>query len=204
MKSHPSHSGFLIEEVDPREKAADQLLKRAGIKSVPVPVDQVAQFLGAQVRYAAFEDSLSGLLYREESEDGAEVATVIGVNVSHPPRRRRFTIAHEIGHLALEHLAQAEFDPLHIDRKFPCLPRDGTSAQGVNRLEIEANGFAAALLMPAKQLRQDFRKWKTDSIECFDYEDDELASALAKRYNVSLQAMIIRLTRLSLIESDGS
>ena len=192
-----------IEETDPREKAAVQLLKRAGIKSVPVPIEQIAKFMDAQLRYAAFEDDLSGLLYREEVEGGNDVVTVIGVNVSHPPRRRRFTIAHEIGHLVLNHLDKTGFDPLHIDRKFPCLPRNGTSAKGVNRLEIEANSFAAALLMPAKQLREDFKKFRADSIECFDYEDDELASALAKRYNVSLQAMIIRLTRLGLIEGDN-
>lgn len=196
--NQPKHR---VEETDPREKAAAQLLKRAGITSVPVPVEQIAKFVDAQLRYAAFEDDLSGLLYREESEDGGDVATVIGVNVSHPPRRRRFTIAHEIGHLMLNHLERAEFDPLHIDRKFPCLPRNGKSAEGVNRLEIEANGFAAALLMPAKQLREDFKRYRADSIECFDYEDDELASALAKRYNVSLQAMVIRLTRLGLIET---
>lgn len=194
-----NQSNSRIEDSDPREKAAAQLLKRAGITSVPVPVEQIAKFVDAQLRYAAFEDDLSGLLYREGSEDGGGVATVIGVNVSHPPRRRRFTIAHEIGHLMLNHLNEAEFDPLHIDRKFPCLPRNGKSAQGVNQLEIEANGFAAALLMPAKQLREDFKKYRADSIECFDYEDDELASALANRYNVSLQAMVIRLTRLGLI-----
>ncbi len=189
-----------IENWDRKEKEAARLLKSAGIDTVPVPVEEVARFLGVEVRYAAFDDDLSGLLYREETEDGQEVATVIGVNSAHPPRRRRFSIAHEIGHLALDHLQHAEFEELHIDRKFACLPRNGRSAQGIDALEIEANGFAAALLMPAKPLREDFKKFKADSIECFDYEDDELASALAKRYNVSLQAMLIRLSRLGLIQ----
>ena len=195
-----STSQIPVEKWDKREKEAQALLKRAEIDVLPVPLEQIARCLNVQVRYAAFDDGLSGLIYREETDDGEEIATVIGINSAHPPRRRRFSLAHEIGHLVMGHLKKAEFQTLHIDRKFACLPRNGRSAQGTNALEIEANGFAAALLMPAKQLREDFKKFKADSIECFDYEDDELASALAKRYNVSLQAMIIRLIRLGLIE----
>lgn len=191
-----------VEDWDEREKAARRFLKRADSQVIPVPVEQLAAVAGAQVRHAAFDDDLSGLLYREQTDDGDIIATIIGVNSAHPPRRRRFSIAHEIGHLELGHLEKTEFETLHIDRKFACLPRNGRSAQGRDTLEIDANAFAAALLMPAKALREDFKKFQSDSIECFDYEDDELAQALAKRYNVSLQAMIIRLTRLGLIEDN--
>lgn len=55
--------------------------------------------------------------------------------------------------------------------------------------------------MPKRFLRHDFEKFRADSIEFFDIEDGELASALAERYKVSLQTMIIRLTKLSLIET---
>lgn len=189
-----------VENWDIKEIKAAKLLKEVGISALPIPVEQIAYHLNIKVQYAAFDDDLSGLIYREETDDGEEITTVIGINSAHPPRRRRFSLAHEIGHFVLGHLKKAEFETLHIDRKFACLPRNGRSSEGTNSLEIEANGFAAALLMPAKQLREDFKKFKADSIECFDYEDDELASALAKRYNVSLQAMIIRLTRLALIE----
>lgn len=189
-----------IENWDVKEIKARKLLIEAGLTTLPIPVEQIAHHLNIKVQYAAFDDDLSGLIYREETDSGKEIVTIIGINSAHPPRRRRFSLAHEIGHFVLGHLKRAGFETLHIDRKFACLPRNGRSSEGTNSLEIEANGFAAALLMPANQLREDFKKFKADSIECFDYEDDELASALAKRYNVSLQAMIIRLTRLGLIE----
>lgn len=189
-----------IESWDPNEKEAAKLLRAASLEIVPVPVERLAKYLNAQVQFAPFEGDLSGLIYREEDDNGAIVATIIGVNSSHAPTRRRFTLAHEIGHLYLGHLDSAAIGQMHIDRKFPFKARNARSAQAVDPQEIDANAFAAALLMPAKLLREDFKKFRADSIECFDYEDDELASALAERYKVSLQAMLIRLTRLGLIE----
>lgn len=56
--------------------------------------------------------------------------------------------------------------------------------------EIEANGFAAELLMPAFMLEHD-----VEEADPF-IEDDELTSWLADRYEVSLQAMAIRLGNL--------
>ena len=53
--------------------------------------------MGALVRYAPFDGQMSGLLHR--SEDGNRA--VIGVNSRHPTVRQRFSIAHELGHLAL-------------------------------------------------------------------------------------------------------
>jgi hypothetical protein len=188
----------LLENRDPNEKAAAQLLKSTGLQTVPVPVERIAKYLGAQVQFAPFDGDLSGLIYREEDEAGAPVATIIGINSSHAPTRRRFTLAHEIGHFVLGHLDGETLGQMHIDRKFKA--RDARSSQAVDPQEIDANAFAAALLMPAQLLREDFKKFRFDSIECFDYEDDELASALAERYNVSLQAMLIRLYRLGLVD----
>ena len=68
--------------------------------------------------------------------------------------------------------------------------RDGLSSLAVDPEEIEANGFAAELLMEASIVEA--------AIEEADplYEDDELASWLADRYDVSLQAMASRLGNL--------
>ena len=62
--------------------------------------------------------------------------------------------------------------------------------QAVDFDEIEANGFAAELLMPTEVLERELQG--TD----LDYEDDELTRRLANRYEVSLQAMAIRLGNL--------
>ena len=55
---------------------------------------------------------------------------------------------------------------------------------------MEANRFAAELLMPIEFLQADLEKSE------FDLADDSELQTLAKRYGVSLQALAIRLNGL--------
>lgn len=164
-------------------RAAEQLLEQAGIADPPVPVERLARRLGADLRYESFEGELSGLLFREAGR------TIIGVNALHGTTRQRFTIAHELGHLLLH-----EHEQLHVDRDFRLRRRDERSSQAVDPGEIAANSFAAALLMPAFMLRRDLVD------HAVDLEGDDEVRRLAERYQVSLQAIIFRLTNLGLLE----
>jgi Zn-dependent peptidase ImmA (M78 family) len=166
------------------KKKAQQLLADAGITSAPVPVETVAAHIGAQIRYEPFDnedENLSGMAYRQKDGQG-----LIGVNALHSKRRQRFTIAHEIAHLTLH-----ASEDLHIDPAFPIGFRDDRSALAIDPKEIEANQFAAELLMPVKWLADDIRGQQID----FE-EDDSLIRELAEKYGVSLQAMTIRLSAL--------
>lgn len=98
----------------------------------------------------------------------------IGVNDKHPRVRQRFTIAHELGHYILGHDTSKI-----LDDKF-----DKDSDK-----EKEANKFASELLMPIEILKRDLssKKWNIPS--------------LAKRYEVSEQAMTIRLMEANLINN---
>ena len=107
-----------------------------------MPVEVLAERAGAVIRYEPFDGKLSGMLYR--SKEGA----VIGVDSLHPTARQRFSIAHEIGHLLLH---QPE---LHVDEHAFIAFRDLQSSTASDPVEIEANQFAAALLMPAEILRK--------------------------------------------------
>jgi Zn-dependent peptidase ImmA (M78 family) len=118
------------------------------------------------------------------SEDGS---AVIGINDHHYPNRKRFTLAHEIGH----YLLHAE-EGFHIDEKSPIAFRDENSGLANDSWEVEANQFAAALLMPEKFLREDFRKLSHKSAE--DAIDD-----LADKYEVSTQAMSFRVQALKML-----
>lgn len=165
-------------------EAARRVLRGANVDKPPVPVERIARRLGVEVRYQPFDGDLSGMLFSEGDR------AIVGVNALHPKSRQRFTIAHELGHLELH-----ERRGIHIDRKFPVVRRrDERSSQAVDLEEIEANGFAAELLMPATMLEEDL-----DGADP-DYEDDELTRWLADRYKVSLQAMAIRLGNLGLQE----
>jgi Zn-dependent peptidase ImmA (M78 family) len=161
-------------------EAAKELLWQSKVEKPPVPVERIARRLKAEVRYEPFDGELSGMLFRE----GGRV--IIGVNASHPKTRQRFTIAHELGHMTMHD----ERHRIHIDRGFPVRRRDVRSSEGEDVEEMEANGFAAELLMPAVMLERDLEGKDPD------YEDDELTRWLANRYKVSLQAMAVRLANL--------
>ena len=163
-----------------RRKAKD-LLKEFEIHEPPVPVRNLARGCGARIVQVSGEDGgIDGFLYREGS------TVVIGVNRDHAAVRRRFTIAHELGHLLL-HERQ---DQVHVDRGFRVRLRSGVSSEGTDRDEMEANRFAAELLMPIDFLRTDLKRME------FDLADGEDLRGLAKRYGVSTQAFAIRLNGL--------
>ncbi len=157
----------------------DRLLDEMNIHEPPIPVRKIARHCNARVVRVPGEDDdeLSGFLYREDDH------AVIGVNKDHAPVRQRFTISHEIAHLLLH-----EHDQVHVDRGFRL--RNRLSSEGTDRDEVEANRFAAELLMPIRMLRADVQN------RDFDLANDDELLSLARRYGVSTQALSIRLNAL--------
>jgi Zn-dependent peptidase ImmA (M78 family) len=129
------------------------------------------------------EDSVSGMPVIKDDR------SVIGVNQNHHPNRRRFTIGHELGHYVL-HRKNAK---VFVDAS-PVFFRDTTSSDGMQLQEIDANAFAAELLMPEDVVRE----YVGDQL--VDVYDDATIRRLAARFEVSVQAVTIRLIRLGLSE----
>jgi len=174
-------------------KLVEQLLKRAGVTKPPVPVERIARLLDVEIRYVSFQGDISGMVAREGKHP------VIGVNTSHSTARQRFTIAHEIGHLELGHLPEGDGgDGVHIDRDFKVMLRDSNSSHATDPTEIEANAYAAALLMPRSMLIKE-----QELSSGFDIEDDRLIQGLAARYKVSTQAMNFRLNNIASLLMPG-
>jgi Zn-dependent peptidase ImmA (M78 family) len=165
------------------QRRANQLLTAAGITSPPVDVNAIARGLGAVVRFEPSDADVSGALYRRGGQP------VIGINSKDAPVRQRFSLAHEIGHLVLHD------EPLFIDRHYvredakelsAKFWRNSVSSQATDSKEVEANKFAACLLMPWSLLQQDIQQL-TVPIRSVDL------GKLARRYRVSEQAMLFRL-----------
>jgi predicted transcriptional regulator len=102
------------------------------------------------------------------------------------PRRRRFTIAHEVGHWRL-HVrpgAAVVFDRSEdiTDVRLP-----GDERSQLTRREAEANAFARELLMPEPLVRE-----QAAATGCN-------LPALAERFEVSVPAMRLRLRLLGLL-----
>jgi len=87
---------------------------------------------------------------------------------------------------------------VHIDRpqQFQVKLRGPASSQGVDNEEMEANLFAAELLMPARFLVRDFQGFDPTD------ENDETVADLAEKFGVSKQAMSIRLAYLGLLNQE--
>ena len=167
------------------QQIVKELLDSTSVEKPPVPVERVAHLCGVHLRYEPFEGDLSGLLYPENGK------IIIGINSRHSKNRQRFTIAHEIGHLKLHS------PDLYVDRNFS-VHRDQRSSEATDKSEIQANRFAAELLMPEEMIRSDWAE--LGSNPSYDIENDDYIRKLAKRYKVSLQAMIFRLINLGLIK----
>ena len=82
------------------------------------------------------------------------------------------------------------YDEVHVDRSVIKL-RSKNSSSGEDQEEVEANRFAAELLMPRELLSKDVGK-----LLLTDFLDDRRMQQLAKQYGVSVQAMTNRLISL--------
>jgi Zn-dependent peptidase ImmA (M78 family) len=97
------------------------------------------------------------------------------VNADHPVERQRFTLAHEFGHFRMEHGNR-------VDETVGWGDRDP--------LEVEANAFAAAFLMPPAAVADALARLGQPDI------DFDVLVTLAAIFGVSAKAMRVRLETL--------
>ncbi len=161
------------------ERKAGELLKRLRKGTPPIDVERIAQSLGARVlEYPEWDDDLSAVLAWMHNDQ-----PVIIVNADHHEHRQRFSIAHEIGHLVL-HAGKAACHDSFVNER-PGFRRGPEASTGESDIEVEANQFAAVLLMPRQRLIK-------------DYIETPEPSELADKYKVSEAAMGWRLINLRL------
>lgn len=161
-----------------------QLLHDSEIDDAPVDVEAIAEELGIRVEYQPFsedDEEISGCIMKAGGE------FIIGVNATHHSNRQRFTIAHELGHYVMH---RSTLDKVHLDRNY-------RSAQGDDSKEIEANAFAAELLMPEDLVREYTGELADTPLDAED--DHAVIQKLAEQFEVSTQAMTIRLVILGLV-----
>jgi len=164
------------------QSRAKSLLAKHGFTDLPVDVAGLAKLECVEVDQADFGDEISGVLMKDGDR------AIIGVNARHAPTRQRFTIAHELGHFML-HTSR----DLFVDKDYIVHFRDETSSTGVDPIEVEANQFAAEVIMPADKVRELFNARR------FDIDDEAALRRLAAKFTVSPTAMAVRLSSLGLV-----
>jgi Zn-dependent peptidase ImmA (M78 family) len=155
-----------------RDERADALRARYraafGNAELPVPVEGIAEdLLGLQV-HESQALAVSGMLLPSER--------LIWLNAGEAAGRRRFTLAHEVGHWVCQCL-EGSAAPVYCREKDVSTAADRT-------LEREANLFAAELLMPEDAVRFEF----------------ECGNDLTERFLVSPEAIGWRLFNFGLVD----
>ena len=162
---------------EPRRKLAREmalaLIKQHKITKPEVDVEAVARACGLTVAYVDIPGKVSGQLYPEVPE------AVINTR-DRSRARQRFTLAHELGHWQLRHhlLGELPEDTLGYAGAF----ENEGSSEGRSAVEVEANTFAAELLMPSPWIRKIGKPLS-----------DGAPRRLAQMYGVSQEAMFYQL-----------
>lgn len=178
---------------------AYKLLGKFGITSFPVKVEIIAKKLGISITKEQMGDEVSGFLLFKDS------MPIIGVNSLQHPNRQRFTIAHEIGHYILGHKLNGLVIDDNVNIHHGAIFRAHDSTAINKEHELQANVFAAALLMPEEFLKN--RLAQLSSIKGMNISsergEERAISQLAKDFKVSKMAMAYRVGNLNLVESFG-
>lgn len=160
-------------------QAASALLAKYAVNAPAVPIERIAKGEGARIQFGPLDKDLSGMFFIKEG------VPIIGVNALHHPNRQRFTIAHELAHMTLHRELIGE--GVHVDKELAILWRDSKAAAGTDSIEIEANQFAAFILVPDNLLDAIIG----DNLSLTDSEQE--IETIAKKFKVSALMMQLRL-----------
>ena len=150
--------------------AAKALLKKASVSEAPIKIKDllphVSESFNLVVRGTkSLPNGVDAVLHRSDD------LTIIGYSENVAPVRQKFSVAHELGHLHMGHVhgsSSIDLDSADYD-------------------EVEANQFAAQLIMPPAFIKRDIAKGMRD------------VRALARHYVVSEEAMWWQLSKTGLI-----
>ena len=137
--------------------------------------DRLENDVGIRIFYYPMASKIAGLFGYSDV-----VGACVGVNADHPRDRRNWTLAHEYGHF-LTSRYRVEVTVLRTDKK----------PVGKERI---ADSFAKCFLMPAPGLNRRFSELHNASARGITLAD---VCNLANLYQVSVQALVLRLENLS-------
>lgn len=164
----------------PVQKAIDLYKKYNPQNLSPFPIENILkEHKDLKIYFLDnMEDSVSGVIIYKPDEKNFNIL----VNNNQSKTRQYFTIAHELGHYFLHKTTLTKKNIIE-DKVFSLYRKEGNS----NKIEVDANHFAAELIMPEKLVKEIWENLK-DIDNC------------AEIFNVSTLAMNIRLINLKLIE----
>lgn len=156
---------------------ARELRLKLDIKSVPIHPRRIAKEMGIFVQEKESDSGYDGYLLCANGVCGIMINRAIKSEA-----RKRFTVAHELGHYCIGH---------HDKSDYLCFRGDiGVVNSSVRQDEREANEFAVELLMPDEFFRADVHQRNVSL---------KTVNSLATKYGVSMTSAAIRYARCSSI-----
>jgi hypothetical protein len=171
-----------------------RILEHEPTLAVPVPVEQLCRQLDITSIGVLDTEGFEAALITDECKS----AGAILVAGERSPQRRRFSIAHELGHFVIpSHLPRpgvrslCSAEHLGID--------DMKEQDRRRRMEAEANRFAALLLIPPPVLRGELKAIRRPDVrdvvrlaQVFDVSKDAMARAYADYTREAVAIAVIR------------
>jgi Zn-dependent peptidase ImmA (M78 family) len=160
------------------EKLISVILKHNAHWSPPVPIEDFARTVVIEGFQDLEVETFEGALMT----DPEKTRGIILIKTGTAPKRRRFTIGHELGHFLI---------PSHKGNRNCTLGdlRETRRDTAHRRQEAEANRFSAGLLMP--------RPWFVRDMRAMGDADVTHIQRLADTYDVSLEACANRYVELT-------
>lgn len=124
----------------PAQRLADQIVEKRDL-GLPIPVrDLVAEVADIRDVDLAESEELDAVLH---GLNQSKARPTLLLNASRPPRRTRFTLGHEFGHLSIAaHIGTISCHPRHLQGSDDAVDRPV--------MEREADEFASRLLVPRR------------------------------------------------------
>lgn len=157
-------------------------------EKAPIDINKIIELKNINIEEYPFDEDISGVLIIDKLSQ----KSTIGVNTNQNTFsvRKNFTLAHELGHFVLHNDISNTF----VDKIFFRKKSDGYTTKE-EKIEREANYFAANVLMPEHLIQKEIENINND----FLFEEDNIVEDLAAKFSVSKSAMLYRLINLGII-----
>lgn len=158
------------------EGYAVSLLHDLKINSFPVRLHDVITAL--KIFYREDDMGQSGSYDGFLAKIPGKTGILINKNIEYEPRKR-FTIAHEIGHLTIKG---------HIKKTYKCTPLEIERYHSKSKEEYEANRFASEFLLPSVEVK---KKLKMNEASM------SLIKKISEEFGTSLSATALKVVKLA-------
>ncbi|MGN1153687.1 MAG: ImmA/IrrE family metallo-endopeptidase [Candidatus Gastranaerophilaceae bacterium] len=148
MKNYKDYN----KDINSVKRAADEIRADSGNR-IPVPVVEIVKSLGFRLFAQELPRNIGGfIIVKDELKDTYKTDKIISVNIHENPKRRRFTVAHELGHYLLDFAEnKSEF--------YNAFEDDETAKDDKEKI---INAFAAMLLIPEDEFKEKYEDYKKD------------------------------------------